>query len=76
MPAKLACFPYAQHLLSDSPGNASGYASARELEEAVSAVDFEAIPKYSTGSIRKGMLVGTMASLAVIASLVVALVLK
>ena len=28
-PAKLACFPFAQHVLSDSPGRASGYASER-----------------------------------------------
>lgn len=40
-PVKLACFPFAQHTLSDSPGNASGYRSCAELACAVDEIDFE-----------------------------------
>ncbi len=72
-PAHVVCFPFAQHLLSDSPGVASGYASAEELERAVREVDFESIPRFSAASTRRAMVVGTAASLLAIAGLAVAL---
>lgn len=72
-PVKLACFPFAQHLLSDSPGAASGYASERELAAAAHAVDFDALKPFSTSSVRTGMIAGTAVA---IAALALALVLK
>ena len=75
-PVKLACFPFAQHLLSDSPGSSSSISSATELAAAVQAVDFEAVPQFSTATTRKGMVASTAISLGLIAALAAALVLK
>ena len=75
-PSKLACFPFAQHLLSDSPGSASSYASEEELAEAARAVDFDALASFSIGSMRTGFVVSSLVTLGVVAALVVALVLK
>lgn len=68
-PSRLACFPYAQHLLSDSPGHASGFASEHELAEAVRAVDFGSMGRFSVGSVRTGMAVGTAATAVAMAAL-------
>ena len=75
-PSKLACFPFAQHLLSDSPGSASSYASEEELAEAARAVDFDALTSFSIGSMRTGFVVSSLVTLGVVAALIVALVLK
>lgn len=73
-PAKLACFPFAQHVLSDSPGRASGYASERELARAAHAVDFGGLRAFSVGSVRTGMLAGTVLTAGVVAALAAALI--
>lgn len=44
---QVACFPYAQHMLSDSPGNSTHYGSKQALKEAAEAVDFENITTYT-----------------------------
>ena len=36
-------FPYAQHMLSDAPGQQTHYGSEEALREAVNAVDFKKI---------------------------------
>ena len=72
-PARVVCFPFAQHLLSDSPGAASGYTSVDELDRAVREVDFRSIPRISLASTRAAMLAGTAASLLIIVGLAVAL---
>lgn len=42
-----ACFPYAQHMLSDSPGNSTHYGSRESLQRAAEAVDFERVKRYT-----------------------------
>lgn len=51
-PIKLACFPFAQHVLSDSPGNASGYASQAELAAAAHTVNFATLPTFQAPGAR------------------------
>lgn len=46
-PERIVCFPYAQHLLSDSPGTSSAYASVEELDRAVERIDFDSIPTFT-----------------------------
>ncbi len=75
-PAKLACFPYAQHLLSDSPGCASGHATEEELVRAARSVDFSETKAFSIGSVRKSIMISTLVTAGIILALVVALILK
>lgn len=75
-PARLACFPFAQHLLSDSPGRSSNHASKDELDAAARAVDFGSLKPFSVASVRTGMLASSVVTVAVVAALVAALVLK
>lgn len=37
---KAVCFPFAQHMLSDSPGNSTYYGNREALQKAAEAVDF------------------------------------
>lgn len=46
-PAVVACFPYAQHFVSDTPGHASLLKDEKELEEAVKNIDFSKISSFS-----------------------------
>lgn len=75
-PAQLACFPYAQHFLADSPGHASLHQSLADLEVAFDATDFETIPSYSTKSMKKNFVVGASIPWLLIAVLGILLVLK
>lgn len=38
---KAACFPFAQHMLSDSPGNSTYYGDKALLQAAAEKVDFK-----------------------------------
>lgn len=40
---RAVCFPFAQHMLSDSPGNQTYYGSKAALEKAASKIDFDKI---------------------------------
>lgn len=74
-PVRLACFPFAQHVLSDSPGHASGHATEEELVRAARSVDFERLQTFSIKSARKGMAVSaavTLGSIAALAALLIA----
>ena len=44
---KIACFPYAQHMLSDSPGNSTHYGNRRALKEAAESIDFQSLKTFS-----------------------------
>ncbi|MGL6229246.1 MAG: hypothetical protein ACRC3J_08570 [Culicoidibacterales bacterium] len=57
-PAQLACFPYAQHFLADSPGHSSKLMTKAELEQAFEQTDFSSIPAYSTKSMKKNFVIG------------------
>lgn len=41
-----ACFPYAQHMLSDSPGTSTHYGSKEALRQAAEAVDFSGLKGF------------------------------
>ena len=43
---RAASFPYAQHMLSDSPGQRTHYGSEAKLRAAVEKVDFKKIKKF------------------------------
>lgn len=51
-PSQLACFPYAQHFLADSPGHSSSLLTKNDLEQAY------IIPAYSTKSMKKNFVLG------------------
>lgn len=72
-PIKLACFPFAQHVLSDSPGNASSYTSQAELAAAAHAVSFATLPAFQVPDARTLMTVSGAATgglaIALVASL-------
>ena len=44
---KAACFPFSQHMLSDSPGTKTHYGSKTSLEKAASSVDFSKLKTFS-----------------------------
>ncbi|WP_165062414.1 hypothetical protein [Adlercreutzia sp. ZJ154] len=64
-PAKLVCFPYAQHLLSDSPGAASEHSSEADLICAAESTDFETMETFKVGSAKKMMAISTAITLGV-----------
>lgn len=75
-PSQLACFPYAQHFVSDSPGHVSNIKNEAELITAAESVDFEHLKVFSTKSFKKMILFGSAISLLVSITLLVLLILK
>lgn len=61
-PSEVACFPYAQHFLSDSPGHTSTIKDEKELVEKVNTVNFEEINVFSTKGFSKMILLGGILS--------------
>lgn len=45
---RVACFPFAQHMLSDAPGQQTHYGNEAALREAVEAIDFKKIKTLNT----------------------------
>jgi len=75
-PSQVACFPYAQHFISDSPGYSSNLNNKAELEAANKAIDFDNIKVFSTKSFKTMLLVGTLVSLTTTIILVILLLNK
>jgi hypothetical protein len=73
-PSVVLCFPYAQHFLSDSPGYYSQLKTEEELVEEVRKVDFKKIEIFSTKSLRKSFLMGTVASMLINITLLILLI--
>lgn len=61
-PSQIACFPYAQHFISDSPGYSSNLKNKDELISAVNKVDFSKIKVFSTESFKTMFLAGSIIS--------------
>lgn len=61
-PSEVACFPYAQHFLSDSPGHASLLYDEKQLNEKINTVDFSKISVFSTKEVSKLILAGGVLS--------------
>ena len=75
IPAQLACFPYAQHFLADSPGHSSSHQSLTDLQTAFTATNFDQIPTYSTKSMKKNFVVGASIPWFIIVILIILLLL-
>lgn len=45
-PSRAVCFPFAQHMLSDSPGNSTYYGSKAALRQAAEAVRFDELGEF------------------------------
>ena len=75
-PSVVACFPYAQHFLSDSPGFHSQLKNEDELNKEVAKIDFSKIKVFSTKSFKKFLLIGALGSLLVNISLILLLLFK
>lgn len=61
-PAIVACFPYAQHFVSDSPGASSNLKNREELIAAANELDFANMKVFSTDSFRIMFIVGSIVS--------------
>lgn len=72
-PSQIACFPYAQHFISDSPGYSSLIKNERELRSAVERVDFNKTKVFSTKSFKVMILVSTAVSFTITATLILLL---
>lgn len=75
-PSVVACFPYAQHFISDSPGYSSNLKNEDELIESVEALDFSKIKVFSTKAFRVMFLVGGFVSFVVSLTLLILLIIK
>jgi hypothetical protein len=75
-PAKLVCFPYAQHFISDSPGFSSNIKNKEELIKAVESTDFSKIQVIDTKIFKYMFLVGSITSFIVTMTLLILLILK
>lgn len=56
-PIKTLVFPYAQHFLSDSPGQSIYIKGKKELNEYIKNVDFEKISSYSNEKIKNLLII-------------------
>lgn len=75
-PAKLVCFPYAQHFVSDSPGASSQILDKEQLVAAAAKIDFDNTPVFSTKAFTRMLGINALVSGAIIITLVILLVLK
>lgn len=76
VPDEALCFPYAQHLISDSPGHSSLYESESQLRKALETIDLDNAKPFSTKSFKKMMMVGGIMSMVSQTLLVLLLLLK
>jgi hypothetical protein len=75
-PSQVACFPYAQHFISDSPGHSSVIKNRQELIAAANKIDFDKVKVYSTKSFKIMFLISAIVSFSTTVLLVVLLILK
>lgn len=75
-PVSIACFPYAQHFLSDSPGHYSNIQNEGQLNEFIEKLDFKKIPNYSSKVIKKRYQQGQLVSILLIIILLSLLIIK
>ncbi|TLG75455.1 hypothetical protein [Culicoidibacter larvae] len=75
-PAQLICFPYAQHFLSDSPGQFSLIRTKDELVRKTESINFDTAQVYSTKSMRRLFLFMSILPFIIIVVLLAALIIK
>ncbi|MGL4382231.1 MAG: hypothetical protein ACRCTA_00765 [Bacilli bacterium] len=75
-PSQIACFPFAQHFLSDSPGHYSTILNEEQLVKQLNQLDFTKIPRYSSKPIRDSFRKGQLISISLIIILIILLIIK
>lgn len=75
-PSKIACFPYAQHFVSDSPGYTSRINNREELEKSIRDIDFSKIEVFNTKAMKVMFLVGMGMSFLITVVIIVLLIIK
>jgi hypothetical protein len=75
-PAVVACFPYAQHFISDSPGHSSNLKNKKELIESINKFDFTNINALSVKSFKRSLLINALISFVITATLVILYIYK
>ena len=74
-PLKVACFPYAQHFLSDSPGSRSNIRSKDDLFNTFKNIDFDKTKPFSTENIKKLFLLnGVLLSISMLINIILLLI--
>lgn len=64
-PAIVACFPYSQHFISDSPGSSSKIKDKNELIKEVSSIDFKNVKVLSVKYLKTMFIINSILSLIV-----------
>lgn len=67
-------FPYAQHFISDSPGNYSKTKNAAEMITQMDNLDLESIPNYSAAPLRKMFKIGIVVNLLITWTIIITLI--
>jgi hypothetical protein len=75
-PSQLACFPYAQHFVSDSPGFSSQLKNRDELSQAIKEIDFKNAKMMSAKSFKYMLGVNLLLSIAITLTLNLLLIYK
>lgn len=75
-PSEIACFPYAQHFISDSPGHASEIENEAALKASFESIDFNMIDVFSTSGFRKRFIIGGVVSFFVNMTLLLLVIFK
>ncbi len=75
-PSNIACFQYAQHFLSDSPGHYTKIKNEKELTNIIKDIDFNNVQVYSTESFKKLIFLIPMLLTLIIVILVIYIVIK
>ncbi len=75
-PTSIACFPFAQHYLSDSPGHYSHIKDGNELKRQYEEFDFSSISDYSSKPLKTSFKIGQVVSSVLIVILTILLIIK
>ncbi len=61
-PTQILCFPYAQHLLSDSPKYHSEIKNEEQLKSEINKLDFNEVKVFTTSAFKKVFILGAILS--------------
>lgn len=75
-PSVVACFPYAQHFISDTPGAQTVIRNKKELVSSIEYLDFSSIKPLSVKSLKIMFIVGPLISTTIIIGLLLLYILK
>ncbi|MGL5086273.1 MAG: hypothetical protein ACRC68_11265 [Clostridium sp.] len=75
-PSEIVCFPYAQHFISDSPGNSSLILNENELIKKMNSINFDKVKVFSTEPIKKSFLISGLITALINLTLIIMLILK